>query len=97
MSRAISPPDWTRKRTLSASERDWVARRVWSRLAALVDPSAWVWLDETGSHLGYTLAYPGRRVGSGRTPRPRGTRARTGPCSPPVAPNMHDGRQREPL
>src|SRR5215207_2247389 len=42
------------KKTLSASERDWVARRVWSKLAALVDPSAWVWLDETGSHLGYT-------------------------------------------
>lgn len=31
-----------------------MARRVWSRLAALVDPSARVWLDETGSHLGYT-------------------------------------------
>ena len=31
-----------------------MARRVWSKLAALVDPSAWVWLDETGSHLGYT-------------------------------------------
>jgi transposase len=43
-----------KKKTLSASERDWVARRVWSKLAALVDPSAWVWLDETGSHLGYT-------------------------------------------
>jgi transposase len=43
-----------KKKTLGASERDWVARRVWSKLAALVDPSAWVWLDETGSHLGYT-------------------------------------------
>ena len=43
-----------KKKTLSASERDWVARRVWSKLAALVDPSSWVWLDETGSHLGYT-------------------------------------------
>lgn len=43
-----------KKKTLSASERDWVARRVWSKLAALVDPSAWVWLDETGSHRGYT-------------------------------------------
>lgn len=38
---------------MSASERDGAIRRVWSRLAALVDPSAWVWLDETGSHLGY--------------------------------------------
>lgn len=43
-----------KKKTLSASERDGVARRVWSKLAALVDPAAWVWLDETGSHLGYT-------------------------------------------
>lgn len=43
-----------KKKTLSASERDWVARRVWRELAALVDPSAWVFLDETGSHLGYT-------------------------------------------
>lgn len=43
-----------KKKTLSASERDWVARRVWSKLAALVDPWAWIWLDETGSHLGYT-------------------------------------------
>jgi transposase len=42
------------KKTLSASERDGAVRRAWSRLAALVDPSAWVWLDETGSHLGYT-------------------------------------------
>ena len=30
---------------------------MWSRLAALVDPSAWVWLDETGSHLGYTRTH----------------------------------------
>jgi transposase len=29
-------------------------RRAWSKLAALVDPSAWVWLDETGSNLGHT-------------------------------------------
>jgi transposase len=43
-----------KKKTLSASERDWVARRVWSKRAARVDPAAWVWLDETGSHLGYT-------------------------------------------
>ena len=43
-----------KKKTLSASERDGVRRRTWSRLAALVDPSAWVWLDETGSNLGHT-------------------------------------------
>jgi transposase len=39
---------------VSASERDGVVRRAWSKLAALVDPAAWIWLDETGSHLGYT-------------------------------------------
>jgi transposase len=43
-----------KKKTMSASERDWVARRVWSKLAALYDPSVWVFLDETGSNLGYT-------------------------------------------
>jgi transposase len=43
-----------KKKTMSASERDGVVRRTWSKLAALVDPSAWVWLDETGSHLGFT-------------------------------------------
>jgi transposase len=44
-------------KTLSASERDGVLRRTWSKLAALVDPSAWVWLDETGSNLGYTQTH----------------------------------------
>jgi transposase len=42
------------KKTLSASERNATRRDAWSRRAALVDPAAWVWLDETGSHLGYT-------------------------------------------
>lgn len=44
----------TKKKTVSASERQEAVRRTWSRRAALVDPSAWVWLDETGSHLGFT-------------------------------------------
>lgn len=56
---------------MSASERDWVVRRVWSRLAGLVDPSAWVWLDETGSHLGYARAPRGRRAHAS-APRNRG-------------------------
>lgn len=43
-----------KKKTLGASERDAAKRLTWGKLAALVDPSAWVWLDETGSHLGYT-------------------------------------------
>lgn len=43
-----------KKKTLSASERDEAKRRAWSKLAALVDPAAWIWLDETGSNLGFT-------------------------------------------
>jgi transposase len=46
-----------KKKTLSASERDAAARAAWGRRAALVDPAAWVWLDETGSHLGHTPAH----------------------------------------
>jgi transposase len=45
------------KKSLSASERDEAARAAWGERAARVDPSAWVWLDETGSHLGYTPRY----------------------------------------
>jgi transposase len=43
-----------KKKTVTASERDEAKRRAWGRLAALVDPAAWVFLDETGSNLGYT-------------------------------------------
>ena len=45
------------KKSLSASERDEAARAAWGKRAARVDPAAWVWLDETGSHLGYTPRY----------------------------------------
>ncbi len=55
------------KKSLIASERKEAARAAWARRAALVDPSAWVWLDETGSHLGYTPRY---------ARAPRGVRAR---------------------
>jgi transposase len=64
-----------KKKTMSASERDWVARRVWSKLAAPVDPSAWVWLDETGSHLGYTPTHaraPRGRRAYASAPRNKG-------------------------
>lgn len=64
-----------KKKTLSASERDDALRRTWSRLAALVDPSAWVWLDETGSNLGHapTHAYaPRGRRAHASAPRNRG-------------------------
>jgi transposase len=45
------------KKSLRASERDEAARVAWGKRAARIDPSAWVWLDETGSHLGYTPLY----------------------------------------
>lgn len=63
------------KKTLSASERDGVVRRAWGKLAALVDPSAWVWLDETGSHLGHTPTHaraPRGQRASATAPRNRG-------------------------
>ena len=46
-----------KKKTLKASERDEARRRAWGRLAALVDPAAWIWLDETGSNLGHTATH----------------------------------------
>jgi transposase len=46
-----------KKKTLRASERDEAARAAWGRRAAVIDPAAWVWLDETGSHLGHTPAH----------------------------------------
>ena len=64
-----------KKKTLSASERDGVLRRTWSKLAALVDPAAWVWLDETGSNLGSapTHAYaPRGHRAHASAPRNRG-------------------------
>lgn len=56
-----------KKKSLSASERDEAARTAWRAEAAAVDPRDWVWVDETGSHLGFTPTY-------GRAPR--GERAR---------------------
>ncbi len=64
-----------KKKTLRASERDGALRRAWSKLAALVDPRAWIWLDETGSHLGYTPTYaraPRGRRAYATAPRNRG-------------------------
>jgi transposase len=75
MSRAITALGWTRKKTLSASERTDAVRQASSKAAALVDPSAWVWLDETGSHLGYTPTHaraPREQRAFATAPRNRG-------------------------
>src|SRR5688500_15379856 len=42
------------KKTLRASEQDPVIRAAWRAEAAGLVPDALVFLDETGSHLGYT-------------------------------------------
>ena len=43
-----------KKKTVGASERNEVARAVWREAVATVRPEDLVFLDETGSHLGYT-------------------------------------------
>jgi len=43
-----------KKKTLGASERNEVARATWREDVATVPPKDLVFLDETGSHLGYT-------------------------------------------
>jgi transposase len=57
-----------KKKSLSASERDEAARAAWQAEAKPVAPDAWVWVDETGSHLGMTPTY---------SRAPRGERARS--------------------
>ncbi len=61
---------------MSASERDEVARAAWWARAKAVDPRRWVWIDETGSHLGLTPRFsraPRGQRAHGSAPRNRGT------------------------
>ena len=63
------------KKCLSASERDAAARTAWREQARPIDPSRWVWVDETGTHLGLTPRYsraPRGRRAHGSAPRNRG-------------------------
>jgi transposase len=63
------------KKSLSASERDEAARAAWRERAEGVDPRRWVWVDETGSHLGFTPTYarsPRGERARGSAPRNRG-------------------------
>jgi transposase len=60
---------------VSASERDEAARAAWRERAEAVDPDDWVWVDETGSHLGMTPTYsraPRGERARGSAPRNRG-------------------------
>ena len=63
------------KKTLSASERDEAARAAWRERVAGIDPTRFVFVDETGSHLGLTRRYaraPRGERAVGSAPRNRG-------------------------
>lgn len=47
----------SKKKSLTALERDEAARATWREAAADVEPGRWVFVDETGSHLGFTPRY----------------------------------------
>ncbi len=67
------------KKSLSASERNEAARAAWRERTQGIDPARFVWVDETGSHLGLTRLYaraPRGERARGSAPRNRG-RTRT--------------------
>jgi transposase len=45
------------KKSLRAKERDEAKRAVWRERTRGIDPDRFVWIDETGSHLGMTRRY----------------------------------------
>lgn len=47
----------TKKKSLRAKERDEAKRAVWRAQTRDIDPGRFVWIDETGSHLGMTRRY----------------------------------------
>ena len=67
------------KKTLSATEQDESARQAWRERVEHIEPDRFVFVDETGSHLGlvrrHARAPRGQRA-VGRAPRNRG-RTRT--------------------
>ena len=62
-SRAHAVGIQSKKKTLRARERNEAARAAWRELVAAVDPEDLVFLDETGSHLGYTPTHAWAPVG----------------------------------
>jgi len=62
-SRAHAPGIQSKKKTLRARERNETTRAAWRELVASVDPQDLVFLDETGSHLGYTPTHAWAPVG----------------------------------
>ena len=64
-----------KKKTLAASERDEVKRAAWRAEAAAIPAADWVFLDETGTHLGATPTHawaPRGERAFGSAPRNRG-------------------------
>jgi transposase len=64
------------KKTVAAAERDEVARTTWHAEVSALDATSFVFVDETGSHLGLTPRYaraPRGQRASGRAPAKRGT------------------------
>ena len=61
-------PTWVdpKKKSLRAKERNEAKRAAWRERTRGIDPARFVWIDETGSHLGMTRRY---------SRAPRGTRA----------------------
>ena len=60
------------KKSLKASERNEAARAAWRAEVAAVRPEDLVFVDETGSHLGYTPAYAWAPRVRDRAGQPRG-------------------------
>jgi transposase len=64
-----------KKKSLRAKERDERKRAVWREQTRDIDPGRFVWIDETGSHLGMTRRYsraPRGQRASGTVPGSRG-------------------------
>ena len=64
-----------KKKSLRAKERDEAKRAAWREQTRDVDPGRFVWIDETGSHLGMTRRYsraPRGRRAYGTVPGSRG-------------------------
>ena len=76
MSRVITRHfGWTRKKSLRARERNEAKRAAWRERTRGIDPARFVWIDETGSHLGMTRPHsraPRGQRAYGTAPSSRG-------------------------
>jgi len=70
-------PFW--EKSLRDQERNEAKRAVWRKQTRGVDLERFVWIDETGSHLGMTRRYSRAPRASERTGRPQPHAGRTAP------------------